>query len=151
MLRAFFYLYGMRYKIPIEIIELELENYHPVVSTVFADGTRGKWVVDTGASKSVFDIQLAQHIAYSEGDKEELHSAGISEEPIQSTLGVLKTVLFGKLQVENMKVALLDLSHINQLYSRATDLKICGLLGSDFLVKHKAVLDYKRSKLVLLK
>lgn len=141
----------MRYKIPIEIVELELENYHPVINTVFADGTSGKWVIDTGASKSVFDILLTQHIAYSEGDTEELHSAGISEEPIQSSLGILNPLSFGKLQVEKMKVALLDLSHINELYSRATELKICGLLGSDFLEKHKAVIDYKRRRLVLLK
>jgi hypothetical protein len=43
-----------------------------------------------------------------------------------------------------MKVALLDLSHINELYKRATDLEICGLIGGDFLTKHHALIDYKR-------
>ena len=61
----------------------------------------------------------------------------------------MNTFYLGRLKVENLKVALIDLSHINQLYYKATNLEICGLIGGDFLLKHKAVIDYKKKVLQL--
>lgn len=141
----------MRIKIPIDIVELELNNYHPIVSCTFSDGSIGKWVIDTGASKTVFDKNLSGKFFDNQQETEELHSAGVNQQPIETTTGYLKSFLLGKLKVDNLKVALLDLSHINKLYSKTTDLEICGLLGSDFLMRYKAVVDYKKSKLILIK
>lgn len=139
----------MKKSIPIEIIELEHDNYHLLVSSHFPDGSEGNWVIDTGASKSVFDQNLRQHYKELDGLTEELHSAGFNDEPIKSTLGILGSFSFGKFRIDKMKVAVMDLSHINTLYSKYSGAKICGLLGSDFLMKHKAVIDYKRKRLVL--
>lgn len=139
----------MRYKIPIEIIELELNNYHLLISSIFANGSKINWVIDTGASKSVFDANLAQHIAQIKNETEDLHSASINEEPLSSSIAYLKSFSFGKLKVDGMKVALIDMSHINELYAKVTDIKIGGLLGSDFLLQQKAVINYKQKILVL--
>ncbi len=139
----------MRYKIPIEIVELENGNYHPVVGSVFSDDSAGKWVIDTGASKSVFDEKLEAQIERIDGRSEDLHSAGIGAEPMISRLASLKSLRFGCLKVEGMQVALIDLSHINELYTHAADLQICGLLGGDFLMRHHAIIDYQRKRLVL--
>jgi hypothetical protein len=138
----------MRYKIPIEILELEQENYHLLLTTVFSDGTSGKWVIDTGASKTVFDKNLSEHISKIEEETEDLHSAGISDEPIKSSMGTLHPFSIHKMKINSTKVAVLDLSHINALYAKFTDIKICGLLGSDFLMKYEAVIDYKRKRIV---
>jgi hypothetical protein len=43
----------------------------------------------------------------------------------------------------------MDMNHINELYQKVSDYKICGLLGSDFLLKYNAVIDYKRRVLKL--
>lgn len=139
----------MRYKIPIKIVELESDNYHLIICSVFTDGSKGNWVIDTGASKSVFDKNLAEYCVVSEDETEELHSAGVSDEPMTTTLAYMKPFCFEKLKLENIKVALLDMAHINELYSKVTDLQICGLLGSDFLLKYNAVIDYKRKRMVL--
>lgn len=139
----------MRYTIPIDIIELESENYHLIITSAFADGVKGNWVIDTGASKTVFDKNLTDYFLLSDDETEDLHSAGINDEPLKTSMGYLKRFSFGKLEVENMKVALLDMSHINELYSKVTDIKICGLLGSDFLLKHKGLIDYKRKRMRL--
>ncbi|MFV0590485.1 MAG: aspartyl protease family protein [Draconibacterium sp.] len=139
----------MRTKIPIQIIELENGNYHLLVSSTFSDKTSGMWVIDTGASKSVFDQNLEEHIAEVEERTEDLHSAGIGAEPLKSRLCTLKKIRFGKLEVTGMSAALLDLNHINELYENAADLQICGLLGGDFLMKYRAVIDYKRRLLIL--
>ncbi len=139
----------MRYKIPIRIIELDTDNFHPLVSGVFADGANVTWVIDTGASKTVFDKSLSEKYMLLENENEEVHSAGIGEKPLETQTGKLNIFYLGKMKIEMEKVALLDLSHINILYSKATPLKVCGLIGGDFLMKHKAIIDYKRKLLVL--
>ncbi|MDX8341578.1 hypothetical protein SLH46_20435 [Draconibacterium sp. IB214405] len=139
----------MRTKIPIDIIELESSNYHLILPSQLEGGENGYWVIDTGASKSVFDKNLDNFIAIVEEGTDELHAANMSEEPLTTSLGILKPLLFGKLKVDNMKVALLDMNHINELYQKVTDYKICGLLGSDFLLEYNAVIDYKRRVLKL--
>lgn len=139
----------MRIKIPIQIIELELDNYHLIISSDFSDGTKGNWVIDTGASKTVFDKTLVENYSVLKDESDEIHSAGIGEKPLETSLAELNTLHIGKLKIEEMKVALLDLSHINELYSKATNLKICGLIGGDFLMEFKAIIDYRKRILVL--
>lgn len=138
----------MRIKIPLQIIELEEQNFHISIPCRFNDGTAGTWIIDTGASKSVFD--KSNNNFYSEaGKEEEIHSAGISDQPLKSSIAVLKPFQFGHFKVGEMKVALLDLSHINDLYKKAGNIEICGLIGSDFLLRYNAVIDYRKKLLIL--
>ena len=139
----------MKYKIPIQIIELESDNFHVIVKASFNDNSTGNWVIDTGASKSVFDINLTDLFKTLDGESDEIHSAGIKDEPIKTSIGYLKPLSLGAFNLNSFKVALLDLNHINELYSKSTQLKICGLLGGDFLMKFNAVIDYKRKRLIL--
>ena len=139
----------MRIKIPIQIVELEPDNYHIIISGTFADKESVNWVIDTGASKTVFDKNLDKYYSVIEGESDEIHTAGIEEQPQKISLAHLKSLQIGKLNTDKLKVALLDLSHINELYKRATNLKICGLIGSDFLMKYVAVINYKKRVLVL--
>ena len=141
----------MGYKIRITLVELENDNYHPVIESVFEDGSKGIWVIDSGASKSIFDRNLDKLFSVVSGITENLHSAGIGDQPMKSEVARMHSFKFGRMEIENMKVAVLDLSHINELYSASTDLNICGLLGGDFLVRHKATIDYHRKLLVLRK
>lgn len=134
-----------------QLVELEDNNFHLVASSVLPDGTTGYWIVDTGASKTVFDLNLADNFKKEKGKQEEIHTAGIREKPMKTTIGQMKRFSVGKMKVNNLRVALLDLSHINSYYAKATDYKICGLLGGDFLLEHKAVLDYRKRILFLRK
>jgi len=141
----------MKIKIPLQLIELENENFHLVVDSTLPDGTVGYWVIDTGASKTVFDKTLSDNFHEELHESEEVHTAGIGEKPLESSIGYLKPFSFRKLKMDKQRVALLDLTHINQFYSKISSLKICGLLGSDFLLNHKAVIDYKKKQLVLIR
>ncbi len=139
----------MKIKIPLQIIELEEGNFHIIATGIFNEGTTGYWAVDTGASKTVFDKNLEEFYSFSGKKEEEIHSAGIGEKPLITSIGTLTPFRLGKFKIESLKVALIDLSNINQLYYRATNLEICGLIGGDFLVKNKAIIDYKRKILQL--
>ncbi|MCL1821212.1 MAG: retropepsin-like domain-containing protein [Prolixibacteraceae bacterium] len=140
----------MQKTIPFELIALEENNYHITVYCKFDNDDEGMWVIDTGASKTVFD-QTLEHL-YSPlevDDSLEIKSSGIGGARLETTLGKLHAFALGDLRMEPMQVALIDLSHINELYYNATDKKICGLIGSDFLLKHKAVINYETQELIL--
>jgi len=139
----------MKIKIPLQIIELEKGNFHLIANGKFNDGTIGCWAIDTGASKTVFDKTRKEFYTLSAENPEEIHSAGISDTPLVTSIGSMVVFHLGRFKVENLKVALIDLSHINQLYSRAANIAIWGLIGGDFLVKHKALIDYKKKFLQL--
>ena len=139
----------MKYKINLRLVELEDDNFHLVAPSVFQNNEQCYWVVDTGASKSVFDLNL-KHLYETDGEtSDQVHTAGIGDKPIHTAIGTLKPFYFGKLLAENMKAALLDLSHINEFYAQAANLQICGLLGGDFLLKNKAEISFKRNLLTL--
>jgi hypothetical protein len=133
--------------IPLLLVELEEENYHIVVESVLSDGVKGIWIVDTGASRSVFDKNLAQFFEQLPLDNTEIHSAGIGDSQIEALPGFLPSISFGEMHLNKFMVALIDLDHVNSIYSKFTDEKVFGLLGSDFLVKYKAEINFK--KLVL--
>src|SRR5690554_5728671 len=139
----------MKYKVALQLVELEDNDFHLIAPARFPDNEIHYWIIDTGASKTVFDLNL-KHLFNSEGETyDQIHTAGIGEKPIQTTIAELKPFKLNKLQVKYLKVALLDLSHINKFYSNAANLNICGLLGSDFLLKSNAIVDYKSRTLRL--
>ncbi|HPR32941.1 MAG TPA: hypothetical protein PLK12_12625 [Prolixibacteraceae bacterium] len=150
----FFYLRGMAAKrkkagIPLQVVKLEEDNYHILIETVMGNGDRCKWVVDTGASKTVFDFNRKEHFTELPEMLTEIQSAGISEGPIDTRVGMLCPLIFAGHSIESMIVALIDLSHINKLYDRYTQESIAGLIGSDFLIKYDAVIDFSQKKLFL--
>lgn len=131
-------------KIPIELVELERHNYHLLVKAKFEDGEFGYWIIDTGASKTVFDKSLDQYYNLIEAeDDEEYQSAGISEGMVETLVGEVRSVNFGDLKLKDQKVALINLDHVNDIYRKYRDIRICGLLGSDLLKKYQCVIDYK--------
>jgi hypothetical protein len=140
----------MEYIIPLNLVEIEAGNYHLTVDSRFDNGTEGIWIIDTGASKTVFDQSLTALYHKIENDEENLiQSAGIGASKLETTLGNLLPFYMADFRAGSMQVALLDLSHINKLYFHATEKEICGLIGGDFLLQHTAVIDYGNHTMIL--
>jgi len=135
----------MIYEIPLQIIELEQENYHIVIEGHFEDQSPSYWIIDTGASKTVLDINLAAFYEVVESnDQEDYQSAGINQGMLETTVGKMAALNFGALQITGQKVALIDLNHVNDIYGKYTSRRIAGLLGGDILMEHKCMIDYDR-------
>lgn len=140
----------MKYTIPLELVELEDHNYHLTVVSQFGGGREGMWIIDSGASKTVFDESLKElYIPVSMDESLQIQSAGIGEDRLETTLGELQPFSIGEYEHPSLQVALIDLSHINKLYYHVTSKEICGLIGSDFLLSHRAIIDYGKMELVL--
>lgn len=130
-------------ELPIELVELEEHNYHLMLKSRMADGKEGWWIVDTGASKTVFDRNRDNYFTLeAERHSQQYQSAGIAEGMVETKVGVLAKLSFGSVKIKNLKVALIDLKHVNEIYSRYHDKQVVGLLGSDILANYACCIDY---------
>ena len=130
-------------ELPLELLELEEHNYHLMLKSRMADGQEGWWIVDTGASKTVFDRNRENYFTLEEErHTQQYQSAGISEGMVETKVGNLTKIHFGNLKIKNLKVALIDLKHVNDIYSRYHDKQVVGLLGSDILANYGCCIDY---------
>lgn len=132
-------------EIPLQIIELEHDNYHILIEGHFYDTTPASWIIDTGASKTVLDVNLKKFYEIAESDNEDdFQSAGINQGMMETSVGILSYLCFGNLEITGQKVALIDLNHVNEIYGKYTSCRIAGLLGGDILMNYKCIIDYSR-------
>ena len=137
-------------ELPLKLVALEEDNYHLIVEGTFPDEEKACWIVDTGASKTVFDSTLEKYYTPAEAKSdEEFHSAGISVGHIETSLGCISFCL-GEIEIEELTVALIDLNHVNEIYNKYSDIKVVGLLGSDILKKYGCLIDYRSEKITFI-
>ena len=141
-----------KYKIPIKLIKLDEKSYHLLIVAKI-NKVKVNLIIDTGASRTVFDKSLlGDDLKVTEPHKSgEIQSAGIMAANIESVQGTAASFKLGKLKLRNFQVILIDLEGINLLYKKATGKKVHGLLGSDFLLQMKAVINYDKEILFLTK
>ena len=139
----------MRTEIPIEIVELEGEGIHLFVKGNLNINTECNLIIDTGASKTVFDNNLSEEFFKIETTNNEMITAGVNAEQIKTQIGKTDFFSIGKLEIKNFESILIDLEHINCLYEKLKNRKIYGLIGSDFLMKYKANIDFRKKILSL--
>ena len=137
----------MEIQVPLEIVELEDNSYH-IITTVLIGSIEGDFIIDTGASVTVIDRNTPfSHEAIA--DIPEINSGGVSGRIEEVKLVNLPTFQIGDYTIENLHAAVIDLDYVNTLYEKQLRRRISGLLGSDFLVKFKSVIDYENKYLRL--
>ncbi len=131
------------YEFPLQIIELEENNYHILIEGQFEEEAPSCWIVDTGASKTVLDINLSSFYEIIDSDNiDDYQSAGINQGMMETSVGKMTQLRFGDMEITGHKVALIDLSHVNEIYGKYTSFRIAGLLGGDILMEHRCIIDY---------
>lgn len=126
-----------------EIVELEANTYHPLIKAEFRGLEQYWWVIDSGASKSVFDASLTGY--YNISDDDAVKATGLGKEIVETSSGTIAEFKIGGFNFGPLKVALVDFGHINDEYAKFSDKKIVGLIGCDFLYARKAVINFERS------
>lgn len=135
--------------IKIRLLDIEGDGKHLIVNAKVNEKP-ARLLIDTGASRTVFDFNRI-HL-FEKGKKPELHSkvsSGLGTSTMESHVITLKSLHFGKLAIKNYSTVLLDLSHVNDSYKRIRKKPIDGVIGSDLLLKYKAVVDYRKLSLTL--
>ena len=139
----------MKTIIPIDIVTLGEDNSYHLFICGTINGRKYDLLIDTGASHTIFDATLIPELPVSETAGQEIQSAGIHAGELKSSIGRIKKFKLGNLKYVDWTVVLIDLTHVNNLYGKFSDKRVAGLIGSDFLLKHKSIIDYKKQELVL--
>lgn len=138
-------------EVSLEILNLHDDGFHLLVE-VFVFGQPFKAVLDTGASKTVFDKTTVEDYI----DKETLLlsdklSTGLGTNSMESFTLTVPDLRIGGLHVLDMEIAVLDLSMINHAYEKLEIGPVIGVVGGDILMLYGAVIDYSREKLFFQK
>lgn len=136
-------------RIPITIDNIDGDGFH-----IFMELRIGKKklraLIDTGASKSVLgkailpDLKKVKLISESESQ-----AKGIGEQMLDTTVAKIKKLKLGRLEIEDLYVGVLDLSHITATYQTIGVEPFDMILGGDILEHFNAIINYKKGWLKL--
>ena len=130
----------MTVTVPIQIIDLHEDGYHPLVE-ISVNGNPFILVLDTGASKTAFDFDTISGSGAAIIASDRL-STGLGTNNMASSTAVISNLQIGDLEISDLEVAVLDLSSINIAYRQLNHPEVLGVLGGDIFMKYKAAIDY---------
>lgn len=138
-----------RASIPIEILPIDELGFHLCVQ-VSINRKKYRLVLDTGASRTVFDQEEIKKIV-KEGttEIEGKLSAGLGTNQMQTHSVILKQFKVGKIQLPGFEALALDLAVLNASYEQMGHGTVIGVLGSDILHAHQALIDFGKKRLTL--
>jgi predicted aspartyl protease len=136
-------------KLPIRFLRLNDQGYHLALH-VKINGKKAHILIDSGASNTVFDkTRLELFVKDPRFVPENKLSTGLGTNSMESESIQIKKLELGTLIIADYLAVVLDLGHVNKSYESMGFKSIEGVLGSDILKKHKAVIDYGKKLLVL--
>ena len=102
------------------------------------------FLIDSGASKSFLDINKAEYYKFTHTNK-----------PIEEIVGIggLQNIyMVSDYKIKGLYINFLGIN-LEELspYFKKDNLKIAGLIGSDYLLLRSAIIDYENSRLYLKK
>jgi len=136
--------------IPLKLINLQDDGFHLLVEVIVLK-QKHYAVLDTGASRSVFDKSLIEeHLSETLKVSEEINAATLftTTTTIQATIPELK---IGKLKILGYETVAFDLQSVSETYQQFGHPPIISIIGGDILMKYKAKIDYDKLALTLYK
>jgi predicted aspartyl protease len=114
------------------------------------NGVKGRFILDTGASNSCIDINLADKFNLVVEDSE-TKAAGAGATGMDTKISKENRLSIKQWKYRNFTIVLLDLTHVNTALTEHSAQKVHGIIGADILEKGKAIIDYKKKRLFLKK
>lgn len=141
----------MQIKIPIEPIKIDDDGYHLFIECLI-NKKKARLLIDTGASKTVFDLNRIDSFFEKKKQKRKMKdklSTGLGTSTMQSKSMRLDEFDISGITYWNFNAILLNMEHVNKSYTSLKIQPIDGVLGSDILMSHKAVINYGKKLLKL--
>lgn len=131
------------------LLDIEGDGFHVMISGKIND-KEANFLIDTGASRSVFDADtIMDFIESPDFQKKEGITAGLGSSKMESATFFIERLELGTLQIENYKAVALDLTNIHNSYEQLQLPKIHGIIGGDLLSRYDAVINYRQHKIRL--
>ncbi|HLG04210.1 MAG TPA: retropepsin-like aspartic protease [Bacteroidia bacterium] len=139
----------MKVCVPVRLLSIEGDGYHLLVR-IRINGKNANVILDTGASKTVFDLKrIAGFLKAEKMTENDRLSTGLGTASMESQLVFLQKISIGTFVLENFPAVVLDLSHVNTAYHTLGLSLVDGVIGSDILEACNAVIDYGKKTLTL--
>ncbi|RZL63813.1 MAG: hypothetical protein EOO93_07485 [Pedobacter sp.] len=131
--------------VPLILVNLQDNGFHILVEIVVF-GEKLFAVLDTGASRSVFDKALLEkHISdLQENDEQQAATIFSSATTLVGTIPLLQ---IGKLKLPNYETVAIDLQSVSDTYLQMGQPAIAGIIGGDILMEYNCKIDYKKQLL----
>ena len=134
-------------EIPIQLLDIEGEGFHVMIQGKI-NGMEANFIIDTGASRSVFDpIVISKFIDNPCFEKKEGITAGVGSNDLESSTFVMDSLSFGDIVINNYEAVALDLDTIHENYEKLGLPPIHGIIGGDLLYRLKATINYRLKKI----
>jgi predicted aspartyl protease len=114
------------------------------------NGKKGRFILDTGASNSCVGLDEIKTFNLITEDSDH-KAAGAGSTEIETQISKKNKIEIGNYKLKKIHLVLFDLSHINNALKKQNAKSINGIIGADILEKGKAIIDYNKKNLYLLK
>lgn len=131
-------------------IKLKKINTNHFEVKAILNGIKGRFILDTGASNSCVDIDLANKFKLQVEDSE-TKAAGAGAIGMETKLASQNTLEIKDWKYNNCTIVLLDLTHVNTALTEHKAKAVDGIIGADILEKGEAIIDYKNKCIYLKK
>lgn len=129
--------------IPLQLVQFDETSCHLLI-TIKANGESCNLLLDTGASKSVFDKKAAQKFTKIKKLKVlDDPAVGLGTTNHEVSEAIFDTLKLGSITLKNRACGVVDMGHVVKLYKQSVKITLHGVLGSDILLEYGAVLDYR--------
>jgi len=136
-------------EVPLQLLDIEGEGFHVMVKGMI-HGKEANFLIDTGASRSVFDPKtISTFIDDLTFEKKEGLTAGVGSSDLESSTFILDEFSIGEVPIHDYEAVALDLENIHEMYGKLGLPRIDGIIGGDLLKRYKAVINYRSKKLRL--
>lgn len=112
----------------------------PILKIKTACGVRFNFLLDTGADVNILDLKLLSHIKYDESKTKEFITS------IAQNDGYSPTVMIDFSLGDNLfreEFATSDMTLVVDKFQELHEIKVHGIIGSKFFVKHKCAINFK--------
>lgn len=117
-----------------------------ITTSILVNGKPCLFMIDTGAGATVIDKSKQDRFGLEPTHSSD-YAAGIGSVSALAGTEAMMTINGHTIKVDSLY--LMDISFVNAELKRNKGKKVDGLLGSDFLKKYQAVIDYGKEKIYL--
>ncbi len=130
-----------------DLVELHKMKTGHITVTFKVNGKPCVFLVDTGGGGTLIDMSKKDKYSLEEAGKHD-YAAGIgSVSSLVRTTAILQ--VNGK-EFKSDDLFMMDISYLNTEFRKTKGRQVDGVLGTDFLERHKAIIDYPHSKMYLI-
>ena len=129
-----------------EVVELAKLRTGHITATFNVNGKPCLFLVDTGGGATLIDYAKKSKYGLMETGKRN-YAAGVGA--VASLVRTSAVMEIKGHEIRNEELFLMDIAYINAEFTKNKVRQVDGVLGTDFLEKHGAVIDYPQSKMYL--